>query len=80
MEVDVPIAPAAEPEIARPSPAHIPSPTGALSVEQRVKLQSELDVVQSNMMVFGDMLNEMKPGAAQPDEIELLQVYYLTKV
>lgn len=81
----VEVQPSVEPSMPAPSPNHQqftpkpPSPTainpngGALSVEQRGKLQSELDVVQSNMLVFGEMLNEMKPGSAQQDEIELLQ-------
>lgn len=46
----------------------------ALSQEQRAKLQSELDVVQSNMSVLGEMLSEITPGEEQPDELELLQV------
>lgn len=50
------------------------SPTGVLSMDQRAKLRSELDVVQSNMVVFGEMLSEMKPGTEQHDELELLQV------
>lgn len=46
---------------------------GLLTVDQRAKLQSELDVVQSNMIVLGEMLSEMQPGNEQPDELELLQ-------
>ncbi|KAJ8978560.1 hypothetical protein NQ317_012083 [Molorchus minor] len=62
------------PQAPRPaSPAHIPSPTGHLTPEQRAKLQSELDVVQSNMSVLSEMLFEVKPGEEQPDELELLQ-------
>lgn len=60
---------------AHSSPVHdIPSPTGSLSPEQRAKLQSELDVVQSNMSVLGEMLSELTPGQEQQDELELLQV------
>ena len=59
-----------------PTP-HVASPTGYLTAEQRAKLQSELDVVQSNMNVLGEMLSEMKPGQEQPDELELLQVSML---
>uniref|UniRef100_V5GT69 TOM1-like protein 2 n=1 Tax=Anoplophora glabripennis TaxID=217634 RepID=V5GT69_ANOGL len=51
----------------------VPGPTGYLTPEQRAKLQSELDVVQSNMSVLGEMLCELKPGEEQPDELELLQ-------
>ncbi|CAH0546491.1 unnamed protein product [Brassicogethes aeneus] len=54
------------------SPTVVP-PAGILTVEQRAKLQSELDVVQSNMSVLAEMLGEMKPGHEQPDELELLQ-------
>lgn len=51
------------------------SPTGGvLTPEQRAKLQSELDVVQSNMNVLGEMLSEVKPGQEERDELELLQV------
>ncbi|VEN52456.1 unnamed protein product [Callosobruchus maculatus] len=46
---------------------------GELTPEQRAKLQSELDVVKSNMAVLGEMLSEVKPGEEQPDELEFLQ-------
>lgn len=77
--VEIPVAQGPESQVSAPPPISVPSPTtgGALTVEQRAKLQSELDVVQSNMSVFAEMLNEMKPGNAQPDEIELLQVSLL---
>ncbi|RZB89892.1 TOM1-like protein 2, partial [Asbolus verrucosus] len=71
---------AVEPEVSRhssPTP-HVSSPTGFLTSEQRAKLQSELDVVQSNMNVLGEMLSEMKPGNEQPDELELLQELHVT--
>lgn len=42
-------------------------------MEQRAKLQSELDVVQSNMNVLGEMLSEVKPGMGERDELDLLQ-------
>lgn len=68
----------------QPPPSHSPQPTspvaeipiqsGSLTPEQRAKLQSELDVVQGNMTVLGEMLYELKPGEEQPDELELLQV------
>lgn len=66
-------------EAPQPSPSTSPvppleSPTGgALTPEQRAKLQSELDVVQSNMNVLGEMLSEVKPGQEERDELELLQ-------
>lgn len=66
---------AVEPPVAIPQ--EIPSPSnGSLSVEQRAKLESELDVVQSNMNVLNEMLSEMKPGQEQPDELELIQELY----
>nr|XP_023026166.1 TOM1-like protein 2 [Leptinotarsa decemlineata] len=55
------------------SPRNAPHPQGFLTPEQRAKLQSELDVVQSNMAVLGEMLYEMKPGEEQPDDLELVQ-------
>lgn len=65
----------AEPHAPQPSSPEgdMPGPTGYLTPEQRAKLQSELDVVQSNMSVLGEMLCELKPGEEQPDELELLQ-------
>ncbi|XP_066156743.1 TOM1-like protein 2 isoform X2 [Euwallacea fornicatus] len=64
--------------VSAPSPSTSPippieSPTGGiLTPEQRAKLQSELDVVQSNMNVLGEMLSEVKPGHEERDELELL--------
>ncbi|KAL1518094.1 hypothetical protein ABEB36_001769 [Hypothenemus hampei] len=54
---------------------HLESPSGAvpLTPEQRAKLQSELDVVQSNMNVLNEMLSEIRPGHEERDELELLQ-------
>lgn len=75
METEIPVE-AQLPEQSSPPP-HVTSPTGSLNPEQRAKLQSELDVVQSNMNVLGEMLSEMKPGNEQPDELELLQVSLL---
>lgn len=57
-------------------PTEAPIQPGSLAPEQRAKLQSELDVVQSNMTVLGEMLYELKPGEEQPDELELLQVRF----
>ncbi|RZC36488.1 VHS and/or GAT domain containing protein [Asbolus verrucosus] len=72
VEVKIPVA--VELEVSRhssPTP-HVSS--GFLTLEQGAKLQSQLDVVQSNMNVLGEMLREIKPGNEQPDELELLQV------
>lgn len=76
--VEPSIAPAREvspssPPLPQMAPVPIVAASGQLTSEQRVKLQSELDVVQSNMVVLGEMLNEMQPGNEQPDELELLQ-------
>lgn len=61
------------------SPLPVTSPTATnLTLEQRAKLQSELDVVQSNMTVLGELLNELKPGHQQPDALELLQELRVT--
>lgn len=60
--------------------APVPSQPGSLTPEQRAKLQSELDVVQSNMTVLGEMLYELKPGEEQPDELELLQVRFFVEL
>lgn len=43
-----------------------------LSPEQLAKLKAELDVVQSNMRVFNEMLNELTPGKEHSDDWELL--------
>ncbi|XP_044758003.1 TOM1-like protein 2 [Coccinella septempunctata] len=62
-----------EPQTQTSPTRQVASPTGGLSPEQRAKLQSELDVVQSNMNVLGEMLSEMTPGKENVDELELLQ-------
>ncbi|XP_050029465.1 target of Myb1 membrane trafficking protein isoform X2 [Dermacentor andersoni] len=49
-----------------------PSPVG-LTPEQLNKLRKELDIVQRNMTVFGEMLTELVPGQEQHSEWELLQ-------
>ena len=45
-----------------------------LDVEQMAKLRSELDVVQQNCSVFGEMLTEQTPGQEQADDWALMQV------
>jgi len=45
-----------------------------LDTEQMAKLRSELDVVQQNCQVFGEMLTEQTPGHEQPDDWALMQV------
>lgn len=44
-----------------------------LNAEQLAKLRSELDIVQGNMKVFGEMLTELTPGKEHPQDLELLQ-------
>ncbi|XP_057669876.1 TOM1-like protein 2 isoform X1 [Diorhabda carinulata] len=70
---DIPLS---SPKPTSPRPATVSH--GILTPEQRAKLQSELDVVQSNMAVLGEMLFEVKPGEEQPDELELLQELHIT--
>jgi hypothetical protein len=43
-------------------------------LDQLGKLQSELDVVQGNMVVLGEMLTELTPGEEHPSDLELLKV------
>ncbi|KAM7296881.1 tigger transposable element-derived protein 6-like, partial [Ixodes scapularis] len=49
-----------------------PSPV-TLGPEQLEKLKRELEVVQRNMTVFGEMLSELVPGQEQHSDWELLQ-------
>jgi hypothetical protein len=50
-------------------------------LDQLGKLQSELDVVQGNMVVLSEMLTELTPGEEHPSDLELLKVKctYLVK-
>ncbi|KAK7862523.1 hypothetical protein R5R35_008994 [Gryllus longicercus] len=71
-----------------PSPVHAvrPEPRSpqqaagavALSPEQLAKLQSELDVVQGNMLVLSEMLSELTPGKEHPSDMQLLQELHET--
>lgn len=63
--------PVAQTEVEPPG-ALPPSPV-SLSPEQLSKLRKELDIVQRNMTVFGEMLGELVPGQEQRSEWELLQ-------
>lgn len=45
-----------------------------MSAEQVAKLRSELDVVQTNLQVFGEMLVTLQPGEEDPQDLELLRV------
>lgn len=71
-EVDIPVGVDAVTGGGVPPVAILSS--GGMTAEQRAKLQSELDVVQGNMAVLGEMLSEVVPGKEQPGDLELLQV------
>lgn len=43
-----------------------------ITAEQLAKLRSELDVVQTNGQIFGEMLVVLQPGEEHPDDLELL--------
>ena len=45
-----------------------------MSAEQLAKLRSELDVVQTNAQVYGEMLITLQPGEEDPQDFELLMV------
>jgi hypothetical protein len=54
--------------------------TSMMSADQIAKLRSELDIVQNNVQVFGEMLITMQPGDENPQDFELLMVKYLTRI
>jgi hypothetical protein len=45
-----------------------------MTAEQVAKLRSELDVVQTNGHIFGEMLVTLQPGVEHPKDLELLLV------
>lgn len=49
-----------------------------LSPEQLTKLKNELELVQSNMKVFSEMLTELTPGQEHKDDLQLLTDLYQT--
>ncbi len=51
-----------------------------MSAEQVAKLRSELDVVQTNAQVFGEMLVTLQPGEEDPQDFELLMVNKYFKI
>lgn len=72
-DIDIPLG--VEPPVVAPVPLLSPRAVAhTMTAEQRAKLQSELDVVQGNMAVLGEMLSEVTPGKEQPGDLELLQV------
>lgn len=46
--------------------------------EQVAKLRSELDIVQTNAQVFGEMLVTLQPGDENPEDFELLKELHKT--
>ncbi|XP_014243358.1 TOM1-like protein 2 isoform X2 [Cimex lectularius] len=54
--------------------------TSPLSQEQLTKLREDVDILQTNMTIFGDMLSEMSPGNEHPSDIELFHELHLTLV
>ncbi|XP_021938534.1 TOM1-like protein 2 isoform X2 [Zootermopsis nevadensis] len=73
--------PVVSPHVAPPgspaTPATQVGPT-VLTSDQLGKLQSELDVVQGNMVVLSEMLTELTPGKEHPSDLELLQELHST--
>ena len=45
-----------------------------MTPEQIAKLRSELDVVQTNAQVLGEMLITLQPGEEHPQDFEFLNV------
>jgi len=45
-----------------------------MTPEQIAKLRSELDVVQTNAQVLGEMLITLQPGEEHPQDLDLLTV------
>lgn len=45
-----------------------------ITAEQLAKLRSELDVVQTNGQIFGEMLITLQPGEEHPADFQLLMV------
>uniref|UniRef100_A0A0K8SGD7 TOM1-like protein 2 n=1 Tax=Lygus hesperus TaxID=30085 RepID=A0A0K8SGD7_LYGHE len=45
----------------------------SLTPDQLSKLRADLDGLQTNMAVFGEMLNEMTPGSEHPSDIQLFK-------
>ncbi|KAK8384753.1 hypothetical protein O3P69_014361 [Scylla paramamosain] len=62
---------------APPAPTSPAAPT-TLTAEQRAKLHSELDVVESNAKVLAEMLTELSPGKEHQEDLQLLQELHAT--
>ncbi|KAF6203068.1 hypothetical protein GE061_003481 [Apolygus lucorum] len=50
----------------------------SLTPDQLSKLRADLDILQTNMAVFGEMLNEMTPGSEHPSDIQLFKELHST--
>jgi len=66
------------------SGSHSPSASSAavnsssVTPEQMTKLKADLDILQTNMTVFGEMINELTPGNEHPADLQLLQELHAT--
>jgi hypothetical protein len=58
---------------------HEPTVLRQMTAEQIAKLRSELDVVQTNAQVFGEMLVTLQPGEEHPQDFEFLMVKKIFK-
>ncbi|KFM75164.1 TOM1-like protein 2, partial [Stegodyphus mimosarum] len=68
----VPMPPPVQPQHQEVHPRDQP---GSVSIhpQQMEKLKKELEIVQGNMRVFGEMLTELTPGKEHQSDLELLQ-------
>lgn len=73
---------AVTPQRVSPNPVTVTDASSAVSLtqEQLVKLRSELNIVEGNMKVFGEMLTELTPGKEHSQDLELLQELHKTCV
>ncbi|XP_059902609.1 target of Myb1 membrane trafficking protein-like [Gadus macrocephalus] len=64
------------PALNAPPPPEMSERPVHLSAEQEQKLRGEVSLVKGNLRVMSEMLNELSPGHAQPDDTELIQQLY----
>ncbi|GIY68658.1 TOM1-like protein 2 [Caerostris extrusa] len=67
----VPVQPPSQPQFHEGSPPELIATS--IHPQQMEKLRKELDIVQGNMRVFGEMLTELVPGKEHQSDLELLQ-------
>ncbi|GIY86052.1 TOM1-like protein 2 [Caerostris darwini] len=67
----VPVQPPSQPQFHEGSPQELIATS--IHPQQMEKLRKELDIVQGNMRVFGEMLTELVPGKEHQSDLELLQ-------